>query len=38
MQGRVAFEFISDAVHSWLGGVRAPSLVPEHIHLCHVYG
>ena len=38
MQGRVAFDFISDAVHSWLGGVQAPSLVPEHIHLRNAYG
>lgn len=38
MQGRVAFEFIGNAVQSWLGGIRAPSLVPEHIHLRHAYG
>ena len=37
MQGRVAFDFIGNAVQSWLGGVRAPSLVPEHIHLRHAY-
>ena len=38
MQGRVAFDFIGNAVQSWLGGIRAPSLVPEHIHLQHAYG
>lgn len=38
MQGRVAFDFIGNAVQSWLGGIRAPSLVPEHIHLRHAYG
>jgi hypothetical protein len=38
MQGRVAFDFIGNAVQSWLGGTRAPSLVPEHIHLRHAYG
>lgn len=38
MQERVAFDFISDAVHSWLGDVRAPSLVSEHIHLRNAYG
>ena len=36
--GRVAFEYIGNAVQSWLDGVRAPSLVPEHIHLRHAYG
>ena len=38
MQGRVAFDFIGNAVQSWLGGILAPSLVPEHIHLRHAYG
>lgn len=38
MQGRVAFEFIGNAVQSWLSGLQAPSLVPEHIHLRHAYG
>ena len=38
MQGRVAFDYIGNAVQSWLGGIRAPSLVPEHIHLRHAYG
>ena len=33
MQTRVAYEFIHEAVHSWIGGIRPPSLVPEHIHL-----
>lgn len=35
MQGRVALDFIDNAVQSWLRGTRAPSLVPEHIHLHH---
>jgi transposase len=35
MQGRVAYEFITDAVQSWCGKWRPPSLVPEHIHLRH---
>jgi transposase len=35
MQGRVAYDFINEAVHSWLGGIRPPCLVPEHIHLHH---
>lgn len=38
MQGRVAFDFIDNALQSWLSGIRAPSLVPEHIHLRHAYG
>jgi transposase len=38
MQGRVAFDFIGHAVQSWLSSTRAPSLVPEHIHLRHVCG
>ena len=33
MKTRVAYEFIHEAVHSWIGGIRPPSLVPEHIHL-----
>lgn len=35
MQTRVAYEFIHTAVQSWIGGIRPPSLVPEHIHLQH---
>jgi hypothetical protein len=35
MQGRVAYDFITDAVQSWCGQWRPPSLVPEHIHLRH---
>lgn len=35
MQTRVAYEFIHTAVQSWIGGIRPPSLVPEHIHLHH---
>ena len=35
MQGRVAYDFITDAVQSWCGQWRSPSLVPEHIHLGH---
>jgi hypothetical protein len=37
MQGRVAYEFITDAVQSWCGQWRPPSLVPEHIHFHHTY-
>jgi transposase len=35
MQTRVAYDFIHTAIQSWIGGVRPPSLVPEHIHLHH---
>lgn len=35
MQTRVAYEFVHTAVQSWIGGIRPPSLVPEHIHLHH---
>jgi transposase len=35
MQARVAYDFIHEAVHSWIGHLRPPSLVPEHIHLQH---
>ena len=35
MQGRVAYDFITDAVQSWCGQWRPPSLVPEHIHFHH---
>jgi transposase len=35
MQTRVAYDFIHTAVQCWIGGIRPPSLVPEHIHLHH---
>jgi transposase len=35
MQGRVAYDFITEAVQSWSAHLRPPSLVPEHIHLHH---
>ena len=35
MQARVAYDFIHEAVHSWIGQMQPPSLVPEHIHLQH---
>jgi transposase len=37
MQGRVAYDFITEAVQSWCAQLRPPSLVPEHIHLHHTY-
>jgi transposase len=33
MQARVAYDFIHEAVHSWVGHLQPPSLLPEHIHL-----
>lgn len=35
MQARVAYDFVHEAVQSWIGHIRPPSLVPEHIHLQH---
>ena len=35
MQARVAYDFVHEAVQSWIGHIRPPSLVPEHIHLHH---
>ena len=35
MQTRVPYDFIHEAVQSWIGHIRPPSLVPEHIHLHH---
>ena len=35
MQARVAYEFVHEAVQSWVGHLHPPSLVPEHIHLQH---
>ena len=35
MQSRVAYDFVHEAVQSWLGHLHPPSLVPEHIHLQH---
>ncbi len=35
MQARVAYDFVHEAVHSWIGHLHPPSLVPEHIHLQH---
>jgi transposase len=35
MQARVAYDFIHEAVRSWIGHLQPPSLVPEHIHLQH---
>ena len=35
MQARVAYDFIHEAMHSWVGHLQPPSLVPEHIHLQH---
>lgn len=35
MQARVAYDFVPEAVHSWIGHLQPPSLVPEHIHLQH---
>jgi transposase len=36
MQGKSTFEFVGEAMHTWLAGRSPPSLVPEHIHL-HPY-
>lgn len=33
MQARVTYDFVHEAIKSWIGHVRPPSLVPEHIHL-----
>jgi hypothetical protein len=35
LQARVAYDFIHEAVRSWIGQLQPPSLVPEHIHLQH---
>ena len=35
MQARVAYDFVHEAVQSWIGHLHPPSLVPEHIHLQH---
>jgi hypothetical protein len=37
MQGRLAYDFICEAVQSWCAHPRPPSLVPEHIHFYHTY-
>ena len=37
MQSRVAYDFITEAVQSWCGQWRPPSLVPEHIYFDHTY-
>jgi hypothetical protein len=35
MQSRVAYDFVHEAVQSWLGHLQPHSLMPEHIHLQH---
>jgi transposase len=35
MQARVAYDFVYEAMQSWIGHLHPPSLVPEHIHLQH---
>ena len=35
MQARVAYDFVHEALQSWLGHLHPPSLVHEHIHLQH---
>jgi hypothetical protein len=37
MQGRVAYDFVTEAVQSWFAHLRPPSLVPKHIHFHHTY-
>jgi hypothetical protein len=31
LQGRKTFDFLHDAIDSWLAGQTAPSLVPDHV-------
>jgi hypothetical protein len=36
MQARVTYEFVHEAIQSWVGHFHPPSLVPEHVHLQHL--
>ena len=33
MQGRSTFDYVGEAMQSWMAGRSPPSLVPEHVHL-----